>query len=651
MEWQDVHVFSMQSRTRIGRRLRTLVLCLVCLGTLPTQALASLDIAPGQTAVVVDTGGDPINLRAEPHTGSPVLATVVEGDVVEVIEGPIQDGGGLWWYEIVASGTGAYIAADFLALGGSEGTPSGVVTGTATVVDTGGDPINCRAGAGAEYSVVATVLEGDAVELAGDRSGPWQPVNCGGQSGFVHTDFLAYATGETDIDFSSSATRARIVNTGGDPINCRAGVGTEFAVLTTFNQGDRVSLAGTLSGDWQPVACAGTTGYVHQAFLSTTTSGGGGGGTITGQGVVANTNGDGVNCRGRASTVGSVIAVISEGTRVDLRGSERNGWQPVVCASRKGYIASDFIEVGDATPPPGGNTDLQPGDDAVVANTGGEGVRLRSRASSTAAVITVLPEDEPVVVRSGSTGDWVAVTYRTSNGYIHMDYLARAGSGDPDPSPGAGLGRNDHARLTDDMNFRSAPHFGSSIIAVLPAGTVVQVTGSADNGFYPVSTAGFEGYLHGDFLVETDEDLTGDDDSGVGGNPGSAPSTAQGRKMIRYATKFLGYPYVWATHGPNTFDCSGFTYYVTIKTLGLDIGAGTWGQSISGTPVAWGDLRPGDLVFFQNTFTWGLSHVGIYIGDGKFIHAENERSGVVVSSLTSTYYKTRWFGARRITTD
>ena len=82
-----------------------------------------------------------------------------------------------------------------------------------------------------------------------------------------------------------------------------------------------------------------------------------------------------------------------------------------------------------------------------------------------------------------------------------------------------------------------------------------------------------------------------------------------------------------------------------------DIGAGTWTQSISGTPSRLRRSPPGDLVFFQNTYTWGLSHVGIYIGNGKFIHAENEQTGVVISSLTSTYYKTRWYGARRITTD
>ena len=70
-----------------------------------------------------------------------------------------------------------------------------------------------------------------------------------------------------------------------------------------------------------------------------------------------------------------------------------------------------------------------------------------------------------------------------------------------------------------------------------------------------------------------------------------------------------------------------------------------WG---TGTPIQYGSLQPGDLVFFQNTYTVGLSHVGMYIGNDQFIHAENETTGVRISSLTSTYYSTRYLGARRL---
>ena len=61
------------------------------------------------------------------------------------------------------------------------------------------------------------------------------------------------------------------------------------------------------------------------------------------------------------------------------------------------------------------------------------------------------------------------------------------------------------------------------------------------------------------------------------------------------------------------------------------------------------DAQPGDIVFFENTYTWGLSHVGIYIGNNQFVHAENENTGVKVSDITSNYYSTRYYGARRLT--
>lgn len=662
-------------RTRTRRLLLSLAVMLLCLSSLPIDVLASTDIVPGQTAAVTDTGGDPINLRAKPHVASDILGTVTEGDLVEVVEGPIADAAGAWWYKVMVDGVRAYIAAEFLSLPGEaseNGLPLGTVTATATIVNTGGDRINCRAGASAEYSVVATFNEGDQIELTGERQGPWQPVNCGGQGGFVHTDFVAFGMDETEVDADdgSEIAQARpgeIVNTGGDPINLRSKPRTTASVIGTVREGTNVTvLTGPITDAtgmrWYKVIANGTRAYISADFVADSGNPAPSKPEPTaGTGVIAGTNGDGVRCRTKASTGGAVITVLAEGTRVVLRGAATKGWQPVTCAARKGYVSTDFIEIEDDGPAPTPTPDddgddvnhsFKAGDDVLVANTNGDGVRLRSKASSSASVITVLPEGQKLVVRSGSAGDWVAVTYRTSNGFVHMDYLNLVASTNPTPQPGGSLKTGDHAEVTDSLNFRDGPSFSSAIIATAPAGTVVLITGAIDNGFYPVEIAGFPGFLHSDYLVRTDKDLTDEGgDDGIGGDPGSDPATPQGAKMIKYAMKFLGYPYVWATHGPDTFDCSGFTYYVTVKTLKMDIGAGTWSQSVSGTPVQYGDLRPGDLVFFQNTFTWGLSHVGIYIGDGKFIHAENEQTGVVISSLTSTYYKTRWYGARRITTD
>ena len=103
-----------------------------------------------------------------------------------------------------------------------------------------------------------------------------------------------------------------------------------------------------------------------------------------------------------------------------------------------------------------------------------------------------------------------------------------------------------------------------------------------------------------------------------------------------------------AGNTPAGFDCSGFTQYVALNVLGWDIGHGVEGQPAAGYWVDWDLWAPGDLIFFQNTYRPGISHVGIYIGDGLFVHAENEGTGVVVTSLYSDYYLARYWGAIRL---
>jgi cell wall-associated NlpC family hydrolase len=71
-------------------------------------------------------------------------------------------------------------------------------------------------------------------------------------------------------------------------------------------------------------------------------------------------------------------------------------------------------------------------------------------------------------------------------------------------------------------------------------------------------------------------------------------------------------------------------------------------QAQTGRPVERSALQPGDLVFFQDTYKPGLSHVGVYVGDGAFVNAQNEQTGVVRASLDATYWESRFYGARRL---
>lgn len=115
--------------------------------------------------------------------------------------------------------------------------------------------------------------------------------------------------------------------------------------------------------------------------------------------------------------------------------------------------------------------------------------------------------------------------------------------------------------------------------------------------------------------------------------------------IVNRALSFQGTPYVFGGTTRSGFDCSGFTKYI-YSSSGISLPRTSYAQFDSGVSVSKNNLRPGDLVFFS-TYAKGASHVGIYSGGGRFVHASNPRSGVKTSSLNDSFYSSRYLGARR----
>lgn len=121
-------------------------------------------------------------------------------------------------------------------------------------------------------------------------------------------------------------------------------------------------------------------------------------------------------------------------------------------------------------------------------------------------------------------------------------------------------------------------------------------------------------------------------------------------EILETAKEFLGVEYIWAANGPTAFDCSGYTCYV-FKQNGITLPRYSGHQAKIGTTVDFDNLEKGDLVFFDTSkkHTGKVNHVGIFIGDNKFIHASSGGKKVMITSFNKKkFYKNRFLHGQRV---
>ncbi len=262
------------------------------------------------------------------------------------------------------------------------------------------------------------------------------------------------------------------------------------------------------------------------------------------------------------------------------------------------------------------------------------GLRLRSEASTDASILATASEGELAIVLEDMENGWYKVDYKSIEGYMSSQYVDLYLSYEAD----LGYGKVDTDGAT--LNLRAGAGTGFDRVAVLNNGAVVQLLGM-DNGWFKVSYNGTVGYASSEYMVSC---------LNAAGDRGDALATdsALGAQIVAYAKQFLGRPYVWGGNGPNSFDCSGFTKYV-YSHFGYNINRTASAQLKNGVSVSRSELQAGDLVFFYNgKVSTPVSHVGIYIGNGDFIHASSNSYTVEISSLYAKNYDAKYVYARRI---
>lgn len=209
----------------------------------------------------------------------------------------------------------------------------------------------------------------------------------------------------------------------------------------------------------------------------------------------------------------------------------------------------------------------------------------------------------------------------------------------------------------EGLRVRKGPSTDTEEITSLSKNDQVEIIGQ-EGTWYKIKIDGEIGYISSKYISDTklpettsrsgstlkDETSTKTEEA----TKEETTSGTTGAQVVEYAKQYLGYKYVSGGASPEAgFDCSGFTTYV-YKHFGISLNRSSKDQIKNGVAVEKSDLQLGDIVLFNNDANTKIGHVGIYVGNGKFIHASNPSDGVKITTLESGYYAKRYVGARRV---
>lgn len=283
-------------------------------------------------------------------------------------------------------------------------------------------------------------------------------------------------------------------------------------------------------------------------------------------------------------------------------------------------------------------------------------LNFRKGAGTDYEVITLIEQGTVVAVESTVKG-WSHVWYNGQWGYVSSGYL--------DPLDEAALSLGSGTLTGDMVRFRESPSLAAATIAKLQTGDVVEIIGISGE-WYRARWQGQEGYLYSSYvsldpagIVPASPVQSGGEDGGK--TPGASlerdPGTVPGQESaaseaaaaaVKTAQGLLGSVYVYGGAAPGTgFDCSGLVQYCFAQN-GVSLERTASAQYREGTKIEKSELLPGDLVFFAGTRGWYVDHVGIYIGNGSFIHSSSGKAKVVVAELDNVYFDRYYYGACRV---
>ena len=585
--------------------------------------------ACAESAVVV---GNRVNLRAGPGTGYYVLATLDSGTALEVID---RSNGA--WYAVQYGGQTGFISSSYLAVQDNlyQSTPeySFIVPSL-------------------DYSQYAPAVPSTPVQDSYSSS------TATGQTGYINAMYVRF----------------------------RSGPSSGYSVLGTYSSGKPVSILGTADG-WTACVIDGQLGYVYSQYVTAGTpavsgsAASGGISVIPGQSSSAlpQPDSNGITVVNPVVTPVPTQAPAVPVTPVPTQApvvvvTPVPTQAPIVVVTpaptQAPVLPSPSVPAPVTTPSAGPANTQRANLPAYIA---GSYVRFRSGPGTNYSILGTYNTGKAISVHSKADNGWLFATIDGVDGYVYENYVlivsqssygsSSGSSGSqqqatpspqstpapsviqpvatPAPTPAPSTSGGKPAHITgNNVRFRADPSMSSRVIEELFYGNAVTLH-AVQGDWALVTYNGQTGYVYAQYVKEGSYNTSPPTQSGTGTN-----GSATGQDIVNYALQYVGTPYRWGGSSPSTgFDCSGLVYYV-YKQFGYTLNRVAQDQASNGVHVDPSAIQPGDILCFYSGSSY-IGHVGIYIGGGRFVHASNSTTGVIISEL-SGYYSTRGYEARRI---
>lgn len=359
-----------------------------------------------------------------------------------------------------------------------------------------------------------------------------------------------------------------------------------------------------------------------------------------------------LNVRTGPSTSHRILGTATKGKTFTALDSE-SGWYKIqYSGTRTGWISGKYAKT------------ISESDDneTTVKNTADEFLNVRSGKGMSYDVLATIDKDDTATLLSPSGNWWKVKTKSGVVGYSYSKYLSKVNNTSKDDNKDT---TKDDDNKLESMNgygkvincsslrLRKGASTNTKVITTLSRGTMFKITGKQGN-FYKIKTSkGTVGYLHKSYVnagctsAQYKSYLNKNHSSVKEDSDTSTNISSKRQAFINKIKAQVGKPYVYGAAGPNAFDCSGLVYYCYNRTTGKYVNRSAASLAYNGRYVSKGNLQPGDLVFF-NSGTSRIRHVGVYIGNGQFIHAPSPGKRVRYENLYSSYYVRGYVTARRL---